>query len=286
MIICLLKTFLLVILVFVLLSYVIYLYEKSNHDRTQIKSLLGIANIFLTIKIIVVEYICLIVTIILWPFGYLNFTEGDDTNSKQTPVLLLHGLFLNRSCWSVMKLRLRLQGITDVHTINMPPTRDIETLTEKVALKIDTLRHTRNCDKVHLIGHSMGGIIARNYVQIRGGADKVDQCILLGSPHDGSKLAPFAVTKLSEAVMPACDFLTNLNKKALPKKVTVTNIYSKHDNLVIPFESAILDKATNIELTGKGHNTLLYDNAVFNQVLTAIKAANIADDSDQQPQEG
>lgn len=286
MITCILKTILLVILFFVLLSYVIYLYERSNRDQTQIKSLLGIANIYLTIKIIVVEYLSLIVTVILWPFGYLNITEGETSNKSQTPILLLHGLFLNRSCWTIMKLRLRLQGFSDVHTINMPPTRDIETLTEKVALKIDTLRHTRNCEKVHLVGHSMGGIIARNYVQIRGGADKVDQCLLIGSPHNGSKLAPFAVTKLSEAVMPACEFLTNLNKKTIPKKVTITNIYSKHDNLVIPYDSAILDKATNIELTGKGHNTLLYDNAVFNRVLTAIKATNNADDSDQQPQEG
>ena len=70
-----------------------------------------------------------------------------------------------------------MQGFTDLHTIYLPPSRDIETLTERVALKIDSLRHSRNCAKVDLIGHSMGGIIARNYVQIRGGADKVDKCI-------------------------------------------------------------------------------------------------------------
>ena len=108
-----------------------------------------------------------------------------------------------------MRLRLKMLGFTNLHTINLPATRDVETLTEKVALKVDSLRLTCQCEKVHLIGHSMGGVIARNYVQIRGGADKVDQCILLGAPNKGSKLSPFAIMKLSEAIMPGSEFLAN-----------------------------------------------------------------------------
>jgi len=277
-----LKIFLLIVLTFVLLSYTIFLYEKANRDNTQIKQLISVANLWLAFRVLLQEYISLLITVILWPFGFLNLTEAPPDEEQQTPVLFLHGLFLNKACWLVMKLRLKLQGVTNLHTINLPATRDIETLTEKVALKVDSLRHSCKCEKVHLVGHSMGGIIARNYVQIRGGADKVDQCIALGSPHAGSKLAPFAVMKLSEAVMPGCDFLTNLNQKPFPKKIHLTNIYSKHDNLVIPFDSATFDKTTNIELSGKGHNTLLYDNSVFNLVLTAIKKANDGNNSDQQ----
>ena len=126
------------------------------------------------------------------------------------------------------------------------------------------------------------GIIARNYVQIRGGADKVDQCIVLGSPNNGSKLAPFAIMKLSEPIMPGSKFLTNLNKQPIPAKVTLTNIYSRHDNLVIPFDSAIINKTTNIELTGRGHGTLLYDNAIFQHIISALKSAENEKTANQQ----
>ena len=280
-----LEFFLLAVLVVMLLSFTIFLYEKSNRDDIQIKSLITVGNFWLTLRILAFEYLCLLVTLLLWPFGFVKWAESGDDAEKQTPVLFLHGLFFNKACWTVMKWRLKVLGVTNLHTINLPPTRDIETLTEKVALKVDTLRHTYGCDKVHLVCHSMGGIIARNFVQIRGGADKVEQCILVGAPNKGSKLAPFALTKLSEAIMPGSEFLTNLNGKPIPKKVTLTNIYSRHDNMVIPFDRAILDKAINIELTGKGHNSLLYDNSVFKHILSILKACH-AHDSDQQPQAG
>lgn len=282
---CIVELFLLVILIFVLLSYTIFLYEKSNRDNTQIKNMFTIGNLWLTFHVLLFEYLSLLITVILWPFGFLNLTESTANGEKQTPVLFLHGLFLNKACWTVMKLRLKILGVTNLHTINLPATRDVETLTEKVALKVDSLRHTYNCEKVHLIGHSMGGVIARNFVQIRGGADKVEQCIIIGAPNKGSKLSPFAIMKLSEAIMPGSEFLANLNSKTLPKKVNLTNIYSRHDNLVIPHDSATLDKGTNIELIGKGHNVLLYDNTVFKQILSILKACD-ADNSDQQPQAG
>ena len=192
-ILCLLKIVLLAVLFFLVLTYTIYLYERTNQDGSQIKRLVSVVNFFRVFRLLTIEYLCLLVSLTLWPFGFFNIQEGEPAPGGKKPVLLLHGLMLNRACWAIMKFRLRLQGITDVHTINLPPTRDIETLTEKVALKVDALRLDRNCARVHLIAHSMGSIIARNYIQLRGGVNKVDQCILLGSPHHGSKLAPFAL---------------------------------------------------------------------------------------------
>ena len=277
----LLKTFLLVPLLFLLLTYTIYLFEKTNREQTQVKRIVDTGNLFFSLRILVVEYCLLLITLILWPFGFLNLKEGQDDNGQKRPVLFLHGLFLNRACGSAMKLRLRLKGWNDLHTINLPPTRDVETLTEKVGLKVDALRIAKKCDKVDLIGHSMGSVIARNYIQIRGGANKVEHCILLAGPHHGSQLAPFALTKLAEAIMPGSAFLDNLNSQPLPKDVRVTNIYSRHDNLVIPFESAILDKAHNVELTGKAHHMMLYDGEVFRNLLAALNEETNEDSPDQ-----
>lgn len=55
--------------------------------------------------------------------------------------------------------------------------------------KIDEIENICNCDKVDLIGHSMGGLVARQYVQSNYYGNDVDQLIFLGTPHLGSPSA-------------------------------------------------------------------------------------------------
>ncbi len=52
--------------------------------------------------------------------------------------------------------------------------------------KIAEIKSICNCDKVDLVAHSMGGLVARSYVQGADYADDVDQVIFLATPHLGS----------------------------------------------------------------------------------------------------
>ncbi|HKK02086.1 MAG TPA: alpha/beta fold hydrolase, partial [Desulfuromonadales bacterium] len=156
-----------------------------------------------------------------------------------------------------------------LHTINLPPWKDVESLTERVAKRVDELRHSAGIEKVHLVGHSMGGIIARNYLQIRGGSQKVDRCVLLAAPNLGSKLAPFTVAPLGKILLPGSDFLRRLAQAPLPIHKVVA-IYSCHDNMVLPARYARLSGATNIELAGMGHSTLLYHPRTFKILVRAL----------------
>ncbi|WP_338692468.1 alpha/beta fold hydrolase [Bradyrhizobium sp. 26S5] len=47
-------------------------------------------------------------------------------------------------------------------------------------------RFPNNSTKIDIVAHSMGGLIARIYVQSLGGADRVKNLIMLGTPHLGS----------------------------------------------------------------------------------------------------
>jgi len=122
----------------------------------------------------------------------------------------LHGLFHNRACWLLVLLGLRLNGVRSLYTINLPPWKGVESLTERLAKKVDELRLASGCDRVHLVGHSMGGIIARNYLQIRGGAAKVDRCILIATPNQGSRLAALALSPLAKALIPGSKLIKRL----------------------------------------------------------------------------
>ncbi len=127
------------------------------------------------------------------------------------------------------------------------------------------MRHKPGIDKVHLVGHSMGCMIARNYVQLRGGADKVASMVLLAAPHGGSRLAPFAITDLGLNVLPGSAFLKRLDSAAPPAGILVTNIYCRHDNIIVPADFGRLEWADNVELQGVGHISALF-------MLRSIKA--------------
>ena len=58
-----------------------------------------------------------------------------------------------------------------------------------LAEKIDDVQEICSCDKVDLVAHSMGGLVARQYIQSDYYGDNVDQMIFLGTPHLGAPKA-------------------------------------------------------------------------------------------------
>jgi len=55
--------------------------------------------------------------------------------------------------------------------------------------KINEVKTICNCQKVDLVAHSMGGLVAREYIQSDQYQHDVDQVIFLGTPHKGSPKA-------------------------------------------------------------------------------------------------
>ena len=101
--------------------------------------------------------------------------------------------------------------------------------------------------KVHLIGHSLGGVLARAAASQM--PDRVASVITLGSPFRGVAIHP-SVLRLAElvrgqilerhgeGVLPdcytgacTCDFLESLDR-SLPRSVAQTAIYTKTDGIV------------------------------------------------------
>ncbi len=58
--------------------------------------------------------------------------------------------------------------------------------------KIEEIKQICQCDKVDLVGHSMGGLVARQYAQSDYYANDIDQLIFLGTPHLGAPMAYLA----------------------------------------------------------------------------------------------
>ena len=84
-------------------------------------------------------------------------------------------------------------------------------VSENLALAIDEIRKLTGSERVDIVAHSMGGLIARYYVNKAGGGDKIRNMVLVGVPHFGSvdayaalhpKLGCFKLTATSSICLP------------------------------------------------------------------------------------
>jgi pimeloyl-ACP methyl ester carboxylesterase len=258
-------------LLVVLLSYNICWYEYSNANPALADKRFNSSNLKLVVALIFPEIFFNFITLAAIPFGLVNVRRCRTLQRGKTPVLLLNGLFDNQASWFWFKWQLKQQGFKNVVTINLSSWHNEEVLTELLAKRVDELRHQLGVNKVHLVGHSMGGIIARNYIQLRGGKDKVERFVCLGSPHQGSKLATLSVAPLGKLLIPNSDFLQRLNAAPVPENIQLTNIYTNKDNMILPNTNNHLSWGKAIELDGMGHTSLIFRKPAIDATIAALK---------------
>ena len=154
-----------------------------------------------------------------------------------------------------------------------PPLADIDALARQLADEIERVCRQTQARQLVLVGHSMGGLVARAYLRDFGAA-RVARVITLASPHHGSELARHAIGANGRQLRPGNDWLVALNpaEREAPS-VPIVSLFSWHDNYVAPQDSAILAHATNVPFVGVGHLALLFWEPVAQRLCAEIAAA-------------
>jgi pimeloyl-ACP methyl ester carboxylesterase len=99
-------------------------------------------------------------------------------------VVLLHGLWFSGYILWLLARRLRRQGFV-VHAFSYASVRaDLHANAARLAQFLDTL----DADTVHLVGHSLGGILIRALFQDHP-RQKPGRIVTLGTPHGGCRVA-------------------------------------------------------------------------------------------------
>ena len=92
-----------------------------------------------------------------------------------------------------------------------PPLASIDVFADQVAAKVDAILAATGAARVAIVGHSMGGLVARAYLR-RYGSHKVSLVMTLGTPHHGSVHAwLFPGTSLAQ-LRPGNAWLAELNR--------------------------------------------------------------------------
>lgn len=209
-----------------------------------------------------------------WPLMALHrlFLHDPAPAPARRPVILVHGVLVNDGVWFRFRSRLVRRGIGPVYTINLaPPYAGIDHFARQLAAKIDAVCAATGADRVTLLCHSMGGLVARAYVRAQGPA-RVERVVTLGTPHHGSLLAWIWMGRPLAQMRPGNAWLAELNRtEADPFPVPLTSIWSRHDSMVAPQASSELPFADNVAMVGVGHNALLNDIGLMEQVATSLQ---------------
>lgn len=195
--------------------------------------------------------------------------------SEGSPVLLTPG-FSGQDLvyWNVFRRRLDRDG-WPVFTMTLPGLglQDIRASAQMLQDRVKEILDATGADRLHLIGHSLGGLVIRAYVQTMGGAADTGVCATLGTPHQGTLTALAAIVRPAcRQMLPGSGLIRELDQA--PLETPFVNVYSARDSLVVPYSNARYEPAENHQLSFGGHWGLLVRKAAYRPIVQALRRAD------------
>ena len=180
-------------------------------------------------------------------------------DAAETPIVLVHGIIDNHATFTWMEYALRRRGFQTLSAYDYGLlTHNIPQAAVHLGEAIEELAASTGYERVHVIGHSLGGLIARYYVQRLGGDRHVHTLITLGTPHQGTQLAwAVPLLPLVRQLAPSSSLIQELAEPAAECRTRFLAFYSDIDHLIVPSRNARLDhpdlNVRNIAARGVGH---------------------------------
>lgn len=177
----------------------------------------------------------------------------DPTAAHRVPVVLVHGFLGDPTNFLVLRSYLAAGGIRNFATFAYPPRIDYQRLAARLGREIGQLCVATGAPEVDVVGHSLGGLVARYLVEMAPGAP-IRKLITLGAPYFASPLPP--------------------QEHA---------IFAAHDPFIPPPHPFYGPHAAHVANGGGvvvvpecGHWGLLYHPAVLREVATSLQRAHAA----------
>ncbi len=187
--------------------------------------------------------------------------EGDDV------VVLLHGLFATAGVLRPMRRALTRHKGLHAAAMTYPPGPGVEELAERLAALVAPLPSSA---RLHLVGHSLGGVVARFFAQ-EAGDTRVVQTISMASPFAGVAGASALGFGAARDLAPDSALLRKIRLAASASAhVPHLSIIAATDAVLRSPVSHALPGGEVIVMQGQGHNTLLFDEEVAQIALRRI----------------
>lgn len=187
------------------------------------------------------------------PFRSQRWSDHVPANaSGRRGVLLVHGFVCNRGLWSQWLARLHALDVPCV-AVNLEPVfGSIEEYAAMIDAGVQRLERATGLAPL-IVAHSMGGLAVRRWWASREHAG-VHHVITIGTPHQGTWLARFALTPNGRQMQRNSPWLQALAAhEPAGRTAKFTCFYGHCDNIVFPTSTATLAGADNRHLSGVAH---------------------------------
>lgn len=198
-----------------------------------------------------------------------------DIEAAGTPILLVHGMVDNRSIFTLLRRGLRRRGFWQLPAMNYSPfTTDVRAAAVRLAERVEQIVAETGYDRIHIVGHSLGGLIARYYVQRLGGHHRVHTLVTLGSPHGGTLAAHLLPHPLVRQLRPSAELIKELAEPARDCDTRFVAFYTDRDHVVVPSINASVDHpdldVRNILIPGTGHLSFPLNGKVVHEITQVL----------------
>jgi pimeloyl-ACP methyl ester carboxylesterase len=185
---------------------------------------------------------------------------------------MIHGILCNRGVWRHWFEPLRAAGFAPVRAIDLEPVfADIEHCAAAVAAELRALQRQCGGERVSIIAHSMGGLVARAALRVVG-PGVIRRIVTIASPHHGTLWARLLPCPPMRQMRADSSWLATLNASQESHCVVpLTCIFSEQDEFILPPGSAAMAQASLHALRGAGHFGVLASRRCLDLSLSALK---------------
>ena len=190
------------------------------------------------------------------------------------PVLLVHGFGGTKSSWSLLARTLSARGLTVDAVTYTPFGTSVERLADRLVVEVDRMLSQTGADKVHLVGHSLGGVVIAQAIASGRLNGLVDTVVTLGSPFGGSpwaNLLPFGA--IVRALREGSPLLRRLASAPVPDGVRWLAFTATLDMIVPGLRSVPAHaQVETVTVGGVGHLGMLLSRQVVGRIVDALPA--------------
>ena len=214
------------------------------------------------------------------------FTHNDEVPDNKEIIVLLHGLGRSNTSMWLLASRLEDAGYfvqrVEYSSLHQKPDEILKDISSQINQCCQN--HTQS---VHFVGHSLGGLMVRAYLQ-NYKVDKLGRVVLLGTPNKGNEAVDhFSNSWLMDILGPTAkalgtddnSFPKSLEAPYYPVGIIAGEIKSKLNDPVIPgkddglvsVEATKIDTMTDFIIIQTGLSMMRYNGEVADQTIEFIK---------------
>ena len=205
-----------------------------------------------------------------WAVGMLARWRASARGAR--PIIMLHGFGMTGAQWAWMSLRLRAHGHGPIYDLNYFSPLAVEVSARRLGRIIERVLERERATELDIIAHSLGGVVARYYIERLSGGRKVAHLITVGTPHAGTRLGRFGLgVPAARDLCGGSVLLTDLGP--IRAGARYVSVWSRSDAVVQPPESASIAPAGSDEVFDDlGHLSLILSPRVVSVIDARLRA--------------